>query len=214
MTELDHIAVAAHTLDQGMEHVRSILGVEMPFGGAHPRMGTHNRLLRLGDALYLEVIAIDPAAPAPSRPRWFQLDDPALHAELARTPRLVTWIVRTASIADTVRACSWTPGAIEPMERGALRWQITVPSDGTLVGGGMMPSMIQWADDVHPATRMPDLGCTLERLEAAHPDPDAYRRDLASIGADRHLAIRALASGERPHLVAHIRTPAGVRALR
>ncbi|WP_393939598.1 VOC family protein [Piscinibacter sakaiensis] len=43
-------------------------------GGAHPHMGTHNRLLRLGDHCYLEVIAIDPAAPPPARARWFGLD--------------------------------------------------------------------------------------------------------------------------------------------
>jgi len=214
VTELDHIAIAAHTLDQGLAYVRSILGIDVPLGGAHPRMGTHNRVLRLGDALYLEVIAIDGDAPAPSRPRWFQLDDPALQAELQLAPRLVTWIVRTADIVDTIRACSWTPGAIEPMERGALRWQITVPSDGSLAGQGMLPALIQWPDEVHPAARMLDLGCALERLEAAHPDPVSYRRDLASIGADGHVAIRALAPGERPHLVAHIRTPAGVRALR
>lgn len=214
LTELDHIAVAAHTLDQGAAYVRSMLGIEMPPGGTHPRMGTHNRVLRLGDALYLEVIAIDRDAPAPSRPRWFQLDDPALQAELRHAPRLVTWIVRTTDIADTVRACSWGPGAIEPMERGALRWQLTVPGDGALVDGGMLPSAIQWAEEVHPASRMPDLGCTLDRLEAAHPDPASYGRDLASIGADRHVAIRALAPGERPHLVAHIRTPTGIRALR
>jgi len=33
--------------------------------GAHPLMGTHNRLLALGD-LYLEVIAVDPAAQPPA----------------------------------------------------------------------------------------------------------------------------------------------------
>lgn len=214
MTEIDHIAVAAHTLDQGTAYVRSVLGIEMPYGGKHPRMGTHNRLLRLGDALYIEVIAIDPDAPAPSRPRWFQLDDPALQAELRLAPRIVTWLVRTTDIAETVRQCSWASGAIEPMERGALRWRITVPSDGALVGDGMLPSVLQWEDEVHPATRMPDSGCTLERLEAAHPDPASYRRDLSSIGAERHVEVRELAPGARPHLVARIRTPAGVRALR
>jgi hypothetical protein len=214
MTELDHIVVAAHTLDQGLAHVRSVLGIDIPYGGAHPRMGTHNRVLRLGDALYLEVIAIDQAAPAPDRPRWFQLDDPALQAELRIAPRLLTWAVRTTHIVETVEACSRPLGAIELMERGALRWLITVPSDGALLDGGMMPSVIQWAERVHPASRMPDLGCTLERLEAAHPDPAAYRRDLASIGADRHVAIREIAPGARPQLIARIQTAGGVREVR
>ena len=99
MTELDHITVAAHTLAQGLAYLRDALGIDLPAGGAHPRMATHNHLLRLGDSVFLELIAIDPAAPAPLRPRWFQLDDPGLQAELAVTPRLLTWVVRPRDIA-------------------------------------------------------------------------------------------------------------------
>ena len=40
----------------------ALLGVPMAGGGKHPLMGTHNRLIGLGD-LYLEVISIDPDAP-------------------------------------------------------------------------------------------------------------------------------------------------------
>jgi hypothetical protein len=83
-----------------------------------------------------------------------------------------------------------------------------------VVDGGMFPSVIQWPDGPHPASRMPDLGCVLERFEAAHPDPDTYRRSLASIGADRHVQIVAAPAGAAPHLVAHIRTPHGVRMIR
>jgi hypothetical protein len=213
MTELDHITVAADTLDHGLAHLQAILGVEIPYGGAHPRMATHNHLLRLGDTTFLELIAVDPSAAPPPRPRWFQLDDPALQAELRVAPRLLTWVVRTARIAEVFAACSRPLGAIEPMERGDLRWLITFPGDGTLIDGGMMPAVLQWPDGPHPAHRMRDLGCTLERFEAAHPDPDSYRRDLASIGADRHVEVRAIAARSRPHLIAHIRTPAGVRTL-
>jgi hypothetical protein len=41
---LDHLTVAALTLDEGVEHVRRSLGVVMPPGGAHPLMGTHKIL--------------------------------------------------------------------------------------------------------------------------------------------------------------------------
>jgi len=214
MTELDHITVAAHTLAQGLAYLRSALGVDLPYGGAHPRMATHNHLLRLGDSLFLELIAIDPSAPAPDRPRWFQLDDPALQAQLALAPRLLTWVVRTHRIAETFLASAAPLGAIEPMRRGDLRWLITFPNDGALPQGGMMPSLIQWPDGPHPASRMPDLGYSLDRFAAVHPDPSSYRRDLASIGADRHVDVTAAAPGELPHLVAHLRTPHGVRIVR
>jgi hypothetical protein len=197
-----------------MAHLRSVLGVDLPYGGPHPRMATHNHLLRLGPSLFFELIAIDPSAPPPARPRWFQLDDPALQAELAIAPRLITWVVRTHDIANDLLACATPLGAIEPMQRGDLRWLITFPNDGTLPEGGMMPSLIQWPGGAHPASRMPDLGCSLERFEVVHPDPVAYRRRLASIGADRHVEIVAAPRGTVPHLVAHLRTPHGTRVIR
>ena len=68
MLRFDHIAISAQTLEDGVAAVEAALGVKMAGGGQHPHMATHNRLLGLGD-LYLEVIAIDPAAPAPAWPR-------------------------------------------------------------------------------------------------------------------------------------------------
>lgn len=212
--EIDHLVVAAETLAQGVAYVEAALGVAMSPGGAHPRMATHNWLLRLGEALYLEVIAIDPAAPRPDRPRWFQLDDPAVQAELRASPRLVTWVVRTADLAGVVRAARRPLGAIESMQRGELRWQLTIPADGALLDGGVMPFAIEWPPGSQPAGRMPDRGCALAQLAAAHPDPEAVRRDLAAIGADGLMELRASAAGGRAELVAEIRTPHGLRTLR
>src|SRR6185312_3978330 len=87
---LDHLTVAALSLDEGVAHVRRALGVEIPPGGAHPIMGTHNHLMQLGNSVFLEVIAPDPGV-TPQRPRWFGLDDPDMHRRLACSPRLLTW---------------------------------------------------------------------------------------------------------------------------
>ena len=62
-------------------------------GGKHAHMGTHNRLLSLGD-LYLEVIAPDPEAPRPAWPRWFDLDN------FDGPPRLTNWICRSDDLDD------------------------------------------------------------------------------------------------------------------
>ena len=87
MTELDHIAVIAPSLAAGIAYVHDVLGVEPPKGGAHPQMGTHNHLLRLGEDVFLEVIAVDPDAPQPAHRRWFGLDDQAAaRAALAGGP--------------------------------------------------------------------------------------------------------------------------------
>ena len=45
---LDHITVTAWSLEAGAVFVRDALGVLPQSGGAHPRMATHNMLLRLG----------------------------------------------------------------------------------------------------------------------------------------------------------------------
>jgi hypothetical protein len=48
---VDHLAVAASSLDAST--LERVLGVPLAGGGKHDRMGTHNRLLRLGNLLGL-----------------------------------------------------------------------------------------------------------------------------------------------------------------
>ena len=74
MNRIDHLVVAARTLAQGADFLRDLLGVEALSGGKHVAMGTHNLVMQLGEERYLEVIAIDPDAEPPERPRWFDLD--------------------------------------------------------------------------------------------------------------------------------------------
>src|ERR1700730_10312630 len=98
---LDHLVVAAESLEQGEDHLESVLGVRPRRGGKHAAMGTHNSVLRLGDGgdrSYLELIAIDPDGIKPDRPRWFDLDRPSMRASLAHGPRLIHWVGRCADI--------------------------------------------------------------------------------------------------------------------
>ena len=206
---IDHIAITATTLEAGAELVRLALGVEPQAGGAHTRMGTHNLLLRLGDSVYLEVIAPDPSAPLPSRPRWFALDTLAANA----APALATWIARTADIEASVAACSEPLGNIEAMSRGALNWLITIPDDGALRLNGVAPALIEWQAEAHPAARLQDHGLSLIKLELFHPEPERIARLLLSLGLDSQVAVHP-STGERgPRLVAHINTPQGLRQL-
>ncbi len=213
-TFMDHIVVIAPTLAIGAKYVEDALGVAPQAGGAHARMGTHNLVLRLGDTTYLEVMAADPAATAPDRPRWFGLDDLAATA----VPRLATWVARTDAIHAAQAACAATAGPVEPMTRGNLSWQITIPQDGSLPLAGCAPTFIQWDGSVHPASALQDVGCRLRSLELFHPDPDRIQGLLAAVNFDgcvrpHGLDLHSLPEGASPYLVAHIETPHGLRTL-
>jgi hypothetical protein len=204
---IDHIAITAPTLEAGAAYVREALGVSPQPGGEHVRMGTHNVLLRLGDSVYLEVIAANPAVPAPSRPRWFALDTLAPDA----SPTLTTWVARTDDIHAAAAAATEPLGEIEPMSRGALDWLITIPADGALPLNGAAPALIEWHTEAHPATRLTDHGLSLVKLELFHPEPERVSRLLRSLGIDGPVSVAKSVVAVR--LVAHIDTPLGLRRL-
>ncbi|MCU6499170.1 VOC family protein [Rugamonas sp. A1-17] len=206
MSRIDHITVTAPTLAAGAAFVVKTLGATPQPGGEHPRMGTHNLLLRLGDALFLEIIAPNPNAPSPGRPRWFALDQLAPDAP----PSLSTWVARTGDIRATAAASSEDLGLVEPMSRGQRNWLITIPADGSIALDGAAPALIEWDDHPHPATGLRNQGLSLARLDIFHPDPRRAAALLASIGLEGAVACQ---QGDRPQLVAHINTPQGIKEL-
>lgn len=206
---IDHITVTSPSLEAGAEFIWQALGVKPQLGGEHPRMGTHNLLLRLGDALFLEVISPNPKAPPPDRPRWFSLD--SLRSDAL--PSLSTWVARTTNIHAMAGACSEPLGVVEPMSRGALNWLITIPADGSVPLNGTAPALIEWHTDIHPAARLEDRGLSLAKLEIFHSEPARVSRLLSSLGIEGPLSVSASASGTEHHLVAHINTPQGLRQL-
>lgn len=206
---LDHITVTAHSLEAGVAWVHEVLGVVPHGGGEHPRMGTHNRLLRLGDGLFLEVIAPNPAAPAPERPRWFGLDS----LQPQSPPSLSTWVARSADIHAAVAVACEPLGAVEPMSRGALHWHITIPADGSVPLDGVAPALIEWPPAVHPANLLEDQGLSLLRLELLHPEPARVTRLLDSLALQGPVVVLPAPPGTGAGLRAHIVTPRGVRVL-
>jgi hypothetical protein len=210
MLQIDHITVAADRLRAGVAHAEAALGVTIPFGGTHPLMGTHNHLLRLGETLFLEVIAPDPAAGALSRRRWFALDDARQRAALAVSPRLATWVVATTDIQTSLRQIPHAAGPAITVTRGELAWLISVPPDGAMPFDGAFPTLIQWPAGPHPASRMPDLGCSLVSLEIGHPEADVIAQSLQPFLTDPRLR---LSEAKAPWLRATIKTPQGEREL-
>lgn len=226
---LDHLVFAATDLESGARHVADLLGAAPQAGGSHPAMGTHNRLLGLFGGLYLEIIAIDPEAAAPQRPRWFGLDSAAVHERLRDGPFLLHWVARVERPTDLSQWQAQYPAQIAPvipMTRGDLRWLIAVPDDGALpgwqaadgstalAGDGLVPTLIQWDVPVHPSSRLERQDLLLKRLTGVHPDAGALQQAISWLNAADLITLRPPQAGEAVGLEAEIETPAGLRVLR
>ena len=202
---IDHLVALADTLEQGAAWCERTLGVAPGPGGAHPLMGTHNRLLRLASVdhplAYFEVIAPDPQAAGAQegRSRWFDMDEPRVQAAVrGQGPRLAHWVVRVPDLraalgalrglgierGEAVQASRMTP-------RGLLQWQISVRRDGQRLFDGCLPTLIEWGD-VHPAAGLPDAGLTLRGVAVTHPKARLLQRAFDAVG------LEGIAVGEGP----------------
>ena len=197
MLALDHIALGTADLAQGVAALKETLGVEIPQGGKHPLMGTHNHVMRTDKAAFFELIAIDKNAPKPSRTRWFTLDDPATQSHIRARPRALCWVVKTNDIEGLDKDSPFDLGEITTVTRGDLQWRLTVPKDGSLGEGGLIPAFIQWPDGPHPATKQQDCGVRIKQIHLTHPHPDRLYEKLSALNithlAEIHKGARALA---------------------
>ena len=190
---IDHLVVAAASLDEGAAWCEATLGVMPGAGGEHPLMGTHNRLLRVATVdyprAYLEIIAVQPGREPQQGSRWFDLDAETVRDALRRRgPRLLHFV---ASVDDAAAAvAAWrglglergAPVAASRMTpRGLLSWQITVRADGQRLLQGLLPTLIEWGA-THPASSLPESGVTLQSLGATHPQAATLRRAYEAIG--------------------------------
>jgi hypothetical protein len=211
-TDVDHLVVAAASLEQGVAWCEATLGITPGPGGRHPLMGTHNRLARIASAAfpaaYLEIIAIDPAAAPPQRRRWFGLDEPALQARIAQAPSLVHLVARSPAL-DMHRwglvnlgfDCGLPVAASRDTPQGRLAWRILVRDDGALTLGGALPTLIQW-EGAHPTDAMPASGVVLQALQLGGLPPAV--RQLLALGGATHAE-----AADAPALRAVMATPLG-----
>ena len=212
---VDHLVVAAASLEQGVAWCEATLGVVPAPGGEHPLMGTHNRLLRIATVdyprAYLEVIAIQPGRTPQRARRWFDLDDEAVRDALAhRGPRLLHFVANVPDVRTAVAAwqalgiARGEPAAASRMTpRGLLAWQITLRDDGQRLFQGALPTLIEWGE-THPASALPESGVTLRALGVAHPQAATLRAACEAIGL-QNVGIREGAA----NLCAVLDTPRG-----
>ncbi len=209
MNHLDHIVIAARDLEQGVSYLQDKLGVSVPPGGSHQTMGTHNHLMQLGNQVYLEVIAINPAAPAPAWPRWFDLDQGLLRAAIEQQPRLITWVMNTPNLKQLQQTVEFDIGMPTALSRDQLSWEIALTDDGRLLADGLLPYCLQWHSSPHPSTAMADLGCRLQSLTLCHNRADWLQERLQALGASHLAEVKPLPDAQAPYLSIEIDCPKG-----
>ncbi|MFZ1387757.1 MAG: VOC family protein [Thiolinea sp.] len=201
-TQLDHLTITTPSLELGKQFIQEKLGVIPQIGGEHVLMGTHNLLLKLADDLFLEVIAPNPYSPQPQRTRWFGLDSLASSAQA----QLRTWVVRTTDIRHTLEQATEDLGQVISVSRQRLQWLMSILEDGELLLGGVLPALIEWQVEQHPAQNLTDLGVSLSKLELYHPDPQRVTRLLNSLQLNAKVSV---VEGSEPKLLAYLQTANG-----
>ncbi|PQA75801.1 VOC family protein [Rhodoferax sp. TS-BS-61-7] len=228
-TQIDHLVVAAHTLDQGVQWCEATLGLTPEAGGDHPQFGTHNKLFKIATPAhplaYFEIIAINPSAKGPANPhakRWFDLDNSELRAAVAKEPRLVHFVAGTDELQASriaLKTLGIERGPAMPASRhsrkGVLHWQITVREDGLRLFEGCLPTLIQWGKPdeaeplrLHPRNSLPRSRVSLDSIAVSHPSAAKLQAAYAAIG------LEGVAITEGPaSLSATLKTPKGLVTL-
>lgn len=166
-------------------------------------MATHNHLSALSQHSFFEIISADPAAPQPSRKRWFALDNPTVQERLRIAPALSTWVVSTSDLEAALQAVSKAgiaAGNPVSQTRGDLQWEIALRDDGSMACGGAFPILIQWPDGVNPVSRMENQGMRLESLQLCHPEVEILNEGLRALGMDTFADLRSGATEIRADL--------------
>jgi len=184
--KIDHFAIGADSLEQGIADMEAKLGVSVPRGGKHDAMSTHNCVMQAGNESFFELIAIDPEAPAdPGRVRWFTLDNQSTQERLRERPRALCWVVGTDDLDAVIAASPVDLGEVVLFTRGDRSWRLTVPKDGSLPMNGLLPAFIEWSPGPHPSTAQKDLGVRLDKVQLTHPDPDKLLAILKALQVDQ-----------------------------
>lgn len=208
MLKLDHLTIVAPSLAEGVAHVRACLDLDVPFGQRHVYMGTHNHLLQLGDAVYLEIVALDPDGINPGRRRWFGLDDRRkVRADWEQGRRLRGWVARVDGIDAVLAGREHVFG--EKVALGGA-FDFSIPVDGSLPLDGAMPSIIDRRGKARSMATIPDLGARLRYFSLEHPEPERVTALYREIAIERAPTVTL---GPMLRYRAEVETPSGLREL-
>ena len=126
MHKLDHIVFGSSTLEEGTEFVE-------------------NRVIRISETVYLEVIAIDPKISNLNKRKWFNLDNSSLQSKLKKSPQIIGYVIENNDMSINKYH--------EPFflaSRDSYKWQFAMPTfknnilESKIIEAGIIPSLISW----------------------------------------------------------------------
>lgn len=202
---LDHLLFATPDVDATTADLEERFGVPFGPGGRHPGWGTRNRILPLGDSVYLEVIGPDEEQPDAAGNRILDVDG-------MESPSMRWWAVRPERLESAVeafRTASLDPGLIIQGRRNRpdgtlLTWSMTDPRSRS--NDGILPLLIDWEQTTHPGAE--SSGVTLTELRLEHPEPTRFAAPFARFG------LPEVHQAEAPAIIASFDTPKGRVTLR
>lgn len=197
---IDHIIWACPNLESGIDELEAMTGVRARAGGKHPRLGTHNALLHLGDRCYLEIVAPDPNRDGGP---WSN------SLQALKEPTLLHWVLSRSNLSDYANGLSGLIGGgnnVSSISRqhptlGALSWEILLLPNHQY--GCLVPFLIDWRDCTHP-TELLEHKCTLRSVRISTPDLPNMMKIASWLGIDAEFA-----EASEPKLEFRIDTPNG-----
>ena len=145
MHKLDHIVLGALTLEEGTEFVEDIFQAKLSDIGYHKDMGTHNRVIRISDEVYFEVIANDPKIKNLKNKKWFNLDNLNLQSKLNKSPQIIGYVIENKDISISKYYDPFFEAS-----RANFKWEFAIPTsrnnilDSEIIETGIIPSLISW----------------------------------------------------------------------
>ena len=124
MHKLDHIVFGASTLEEGTEFIEGILQAKLSDIGYYKDMGTHNRVIRISDKVYLEVIAINLKMSNSKNIKWFNLDKSSLQSKLKKSTQIIGYVIESNDINITKYYDPFFDAS-----RAKNRWKFAMPTN-------------------------------------------------------------------------------------
>ncbi len=199
MHKLDHIVLGACTLERGTEFVEDILQAKMSDIGYHKDMGTHNRVIRINDDVYFEVVAIDPEIKNFKHRRWFNLDNQNLQLKLKKVPQIIGYVVENN---NKIPLKYYNP--FFNASRLNYRWQFAMPKykynilDYQIIETCIIPSLISWKSE-KPIYQMNTNQFELIKLEIEFPESRChFNTFFTAFGKIKHVSVLSTIEDNAP----------------